>query len=258
MMFDQYVGIDYSGAGTPEQRLSNLAVYTARPTDRVPRRVPPTEPAARSWSRRAIARWLSDQIAGQQRLIIGIDHGFSFPAVYFESRGLQSWDQFLRHFVKIWPTHRTGATIKALRDEESDVRDYQSFGNALRLTERWTATAKSVFQFDMKGSVAHSTHAGIPWLWQLGTNHRCRLHFWPFDGWSVSEGKSVIAEVYPALFSKRFARQSRSPDEQDAYAVSHWLLEMDRRGCLAAYFSPPLTAKERRQAALEGWILGVF
>lgn len=258
MMFDQYVGIDYSGASKSEQRLSNLAVYAAGPKDRVPQRVEPAEPAVRRWSRCAIASWLKDQIAGQACLIIGIDHGFSFPDVYFQRRGLRNWDHFLRDFVKIWPMHQPGATIKALRAEGGALREYQSYGNALRLTECWTGTAKSVFQFGMQGSVAHSTHAGLPWLWELRQRYRKRLHFWPFDGWSVPDGKSVIAEVYPALFSRRFDRESRSPDEQDAYAVARWLLEMDRRGCLSGYFSPPLSPEERRQAAREGWILGVF
>jgi hypothetical protein len=39
-------------------------------------------------------------------------------------------------------------------------------GNARwrRLTEERAGGAKSVFHFDVQGSVAKSTHAGIPWL----------------------------------------------------------------------------------------------
>jgi hypothetical protein len=33
-----------------------------------------------------------------------------------------------------------------------------------RLTEERAGSAKSVFHFDVQGSVAKSTHAGIPWL----------------------------------------------------------------------------------------------
>jgi hypothetical protein len=33
---------------------------------------------------------------------------------------------------------------------------------------------------------------------------------------------------------------------------------MDRRGLLARYLDPPLTAEERSVARLEGWILGVY
>ncbi len=68
----------------------------------------------------------------------------------------------------------------------------------LRLCEQWTATAKSVFRFDVQGSVAKSTHAGLPWLLWLRQmpDSRQRLHFWPFDGFDVPEGKSVIVEAY--------------------------------------------------------------
>jgi hypothetical protein len=47
-----------------------------------------------------------------------------------------------------------------------------------RLTEERAGGAKSVFHFDVQGSVAKSTHAGIPWLRFI----RERLgDFWPFD-----------------------------------------------------------------------------
>ncbi len=84
------------------------------------------------------------------------------------------------------------------------------------------------------------------------------VHFWPFDGWQVPAGKSVIAEVYPSIFRNRFAREDRTPDQQDAYAITRWLKEMDARGRLEQYFQPPLTAEERSVADLEGWILGIM
>jgi len=84
----------------------------------------------------------------------------------------------------------------------------------------------------------------------------CRL--WPFDGFDVPEGKSVIAEVYPALYKRRFPEDDRSSDEHDAWSIAAWLQEADRRGTLDRYFQPPLTLPERKQAELEGWILGVW
>lgn len=84
-----------------------------------------------------------------------------------------------------------------------------------------------------------------------------RIHFWPFDGWVPAPGKSVVAEVYPSIFRKRYAPDGRTPDEQDAYAVARWMSELDARGALAGYFNPPLTDAERAVADREGWILGV-
>lgn len=43
------------------------------------------------------------------------------------------------------------------------------------------------------------------------------MHFWPFDGWEIPAGRSAIAEVYPALWSRSFAREGRDGDQHDAY-----------------------------------------
>lgn len=114
-----------------------------------------------------------------------------------------------------------------------------------------------MFQFDVQGQVAKSTHAGIPWLRRIRQAAGGKVHFWPFDGWSVPEGKSVIAEVYPSVFTRRYSGASRTADQQAAYAVARWLSEGDGRGFLPRNFDPPITAEERRIADLEGWILGV-
>ena len=65
-------------------------------------------------------------------------------------------------------------------------------GNARRrrLTEERAGGAKSVFHFNVQGSVAKSTHAGIPWLRFIRQRLGDCVHFWPF-----------IAEVYPALWA---------------------------------------------------------
>jgi hypothetical protein len=56
-------------------------------------------------------------------------------------------------------------------------------------------------------AVAKSTHAGIPWLRFIRHRLGERVHFWPFDGWDISAGRSAIVEVYPALWSRSFAWQ---------------------------------------------------
>lgn len=63
MPFDLFIGIDYSGAETPESRLKNLQVYAARAGGAPEKQFSP----ARSnnsqrcnWSRKEIAEWLID------------------------------------------------------------------------------------------------------------------------------------------------------------------------------------------------------
>ena len=126
-----------------------------------------------------------------------------------------------------------------------------------RITERRCRSAKSVFHFDVPGSVAKSTHAGLPWLRVLRRHCRKRLHFWPFDGWQPPDGKSLITEAYPSLCSHNYPRESRTPDQHDAYSITRWMAEADMAGRLDPWFAPELTPEERATANYEGWIFGV-
>jgi type I restriction enzyme, S subunit len=126
-----------------------------------------------------------------------------------------------------------------------------------RLTELRAGSAKSVFHFDVQGSVAKSTHAGIPWLRFLRQRLGPRVHFWPFDGWAVPSDRSAIAELYPALWSRGFAREGRTGDQHDAFSIAAWLAMADRDGSLATFLRPRLSPPERTVAQVEGWILGV-
>jgi hypothetical protein len=119
------------------------------------------------------------------------------------------------------------------------------------------AGAKSVFHFDVPGSVAKSTHAGLPWLLFLRQGLGDRVRFWPFDGWKVPKGFSVLTEVYPSLWRKDFPLKSSTPDQQDAYAAAAWLRRGDLDGTLHPALSPSLSSEETRIAGIEGWILGV-
>ena len=98
------------------------------------------------------------------------------------------------------------------------VRDGSCGNGAARCGDsRWSritevrAGAKSVFHFDVPGSVAKSTHAGIPSLRFLRMRVGDRVHFWLFDGWKVLAGKSAVVKVYPAVWPHLPARWPRFP-----------------------------------------------
>ena len=178
---------------------------------------------------------------------------------YFEKYRLFSeWPTFLVDFQRHWPTDEPGNFIDLIRDDGAGEGCKRMGENTwLRLTERWTAIAKSVFLFDVQGSVAKSTFAGLPWLLYLRNWCKRPIHFWPFDGREIPEGKSVVAEVYPSLWTRRFSRDDRDSDEQAAYAAAAWLQRADRSGSLESFLKPVLTPDEREVARIEGWILGV-
>ena len=198
-VFAGTIGIDYSGAETPTASFKGLRVYLAE-GDAPPFEVLPPPSPRKYWTRRAIAEWLVEKLSEDAPTLVGIDHGFSFPLRYFDAHGLKlDWPAFLDDFQRHCPTDGDYTYVDFVR-EGAVGNGAARMGNTRwrRVTEERAGGAKSVFQFDVQGSVAKSTHAGIPWLrfirQQLGT----RVHFWPFDGWDIPTGRSAIAEVYPA------------------------------------------------------------
>lgn len=252
--FDRFVGIDYSGAEVPTQGLTGLQVYEACPGEE-PHKVTNPAGTGRRWTRRHIAHWLAEEVAGRARLLVGIDHAFSLPDSYLQRHGIRDWPRFLDDFCEHWPTDEDNTYVEFLMRANPRTGTADEF----RLTERWTSSAKSVFQFSGQGTVAYSTHAGIPWLRFLRRHDKLqgRLHFWPFDGMEPPADVSVIAEVYPAVFKNRYPADKRNPHEHDAYATARWMEECQRRSILDRYFSPPLVLPEQALARREGWILGI-
>ena len=134
--------------------------------DAPPIEVLPPPSLKKYWTRRGIAEWLVDKLAEDKPALVGIDHGFSFPLRHFEKHSLKpDWPAFLEDFHRHWPTDGDHTYVDFVRDG-SVGKGAARMGNSRwrRLTEERAGSAKSVFQFDVQGSVAKSTHAGIPWL----------------------------------------------------------------------------------------------
>jgi hypothetical protein len=257
-LFERYVGIDYSGLKTPESSLLGLRIYESDSSNPPHEEEPPPSPL-KYWTRRGVAEWLCEALAKNTPTMVGIDHGFSFPIDYFKKYSIPlDWPTFLDDFQRHWPTNDTSTDVDSVRYGRYGQGSERT-GDArwLRLTERWTARAKSVFLFDVQGSVAKSTHAGLPWLRYLRRECKRNIHFWPFDGWDIPQGSSVVAEVYPSLWMRRFPKDGRDSYCQAAFAAAAWLQRADRNDSLSRFLDPPLEPQERRVAAIEGWMLGV-
>lgn len=257
--FNRYIGIDYSGAETPDSSLKRLRVYIAEGDGAEPREVPPPTGSRKYWSRRGVAHWLVEVLKEDIPTIVGIDHGFSFPLRYFETHQLKpDWYVFLDDFQLHWPTDQGNVYVDFARDGLVGNGPARQ-GNAKwrRLTEQY-CRAKSVFHFDVQGSVAKSTHSGIPWLRYLRQQLGQTIHFWPFDGWDVPTGRSAVVEAYPSILRRRLdAHTEMTSDQLDAYSIADWLRRADRDERLHAELHPELSLAERTVAEVEGWIVGV-
>lgn len=262
-LFLHYVGIDYSGAATTTSSLPGLRIFHAIAND-APAEVPAPAGAKKYWTRKGLAHWLLDFLVGRPRTIVGIDHGFSFPIDYFDQHHLaHDWSRFLDDFHKHWPTDGDNVYVDFVRDGALGIAHLRGGRTTWRrLTEQRSRSAKSVFHFDAQGSVAKSTHTGLPWLRFLRARAPETVRFWPFDTWTPAPGESIIAEVYPRLCRDQLAPApdtpaGLTPDQHDAWAVARWIQQSDLEGTLAQQFCPSLTNEEKARAAIEGWILGV-
>ncbi len=256
--FHRYIGIDYSGAETPDSSLKGLRVYEAS-HETMPVEVEPPPSPRKYWTRRGLAEWLAERFSDDVPTIAGIDHGFSFPLRYFEVHHLEpDWPTFLDDFQKHWPTDAEYTYVDFIRHGSWGDGEARSGSARWRRITEERAGAKSVFHFDVPGSVAKSTHAGLPWLRYLRKRLGNRVHFWPFDGWEIPAGKSVLEEVYPSLWSKSHPREGRTSDQHDAYVAAAWLRQVDTDGSLDTFFKPDMLPGEYHVARVEGWILGVM
>jgi hypothetical protein len=256
MKFAKYVGIDYSGAKSPDSGLTGLRIHTA--TQEQDREERPSEDPRRHWTRLGAADFLFGLLsAGGEPILIGIDHGFSFPIQYFDTfhpGQSADWSAFLEDFCQHWPTDRRW--VRDCMPEAGRQQARLGHPSCFRLTELRARSAKSVFRFNVNGSVGKSTHAGLPWLRYLRKELGNKVHFWPFDGWTIPDGVSAIVEVYPRLWNQT-DRAGRTQDQHDAWSVAQKFRSSDRNGSLPRLFEPNLNSEERIRASYEGWIVGV-
>ncbi len=153
-MFSRYIGIDYSGAQTPTSSLTGLRAFVASPDD-PPQEVLPPPSACKYWTRRGLAEWRVERLREPTRTLVGIDHGFSFPMRYFEVHTLPTdWPTFLDDLQQHWPTDGDHVYVDFVRDGTMGNADARSGSSRWRRICELRAGAKSVFHFDVHGSVA--------------------------------------------------------------------------------------------------------
>jgi hypothetical protein len=258
-VFRRYLGIHYSGAETPDSGLKNLRVYSATP-DTPPQEVLPPPGPRKYWSRRDLAHWLAQELAGDMPTIVGIDHALSFPLRYFEVHRLApDWMVFLEDFHRHWPTDAPHTYVDfILNGARGEGAARMGNPRWMRLTDERCRAARSVFQFEGQGKVAAATHAGLPWILFLKRQLGERLHVWPFDGWEIPAGKSALIEVRPAMRRDLAPVAALDAGQKGAFVTALWLKEADGSEELPDLLQPALSQPERLVCGVEGWILGVL
>jgi len=155
---------------TPDCSNKGIRVYSSD-GEHEPQEVEPPLGPKKYWTRRHLADWLLEELSKPEPTIAGIDHSFSFPSAYFLKYGLPpDWDEFLDDFHRFWPTDGEFTYVCFVRDGSMGAGAERTGSPKWRRLAEVRARARSVFHFEGPGTVAYSTHAGLPWLRFLRRN----------------------------------------------------------------------------------------
>jgi hypothetical protein len=286
--FEQYIGIDWSGAKGP--KLPGLQIAVAEPGDKPPRLVRP--PEGKWWTRPMVDHWLRDRIRAR-RVLVGFDFAFAYAHAdlggYFpetgpdidDARSLWSLvEEVCRDVPELYgapfyyradlPFHRHFLSPKGRGD---------LFTSRSRVTEAACADITwphPVMKCIGAANVGTGSLAGMRLLHHLKRDMDNHVAVWPFE---VMDGRSTLVEIFPRLYFKRAGvdpRAWRDPaalnralayygsralprswkpsreDEPDALISAAALRDLSSK---PEIWSAPLAISAASTA--EGWIFGV-
>ncbi|PQO22311.1 molybdopterin molybdenumtransferase MoeA [Rhodobacteraceae bacterium WD3A24] len=278
-MFDRVAILDWSAAGTPKSGRDSIWLGVAGAGG-----VEVENPRTRVEAERRLARLIDDSIGAGERLLIGMDFAFGYPAGFAarltgRAHAPAVWEWLAAH-VSDTPDNRSTYRDAAARMNAYFAGDGPFWGNneatataglprrkpalpeglaELRATDRAAGgsggTPKPVWQLAYSGAVGAQTLTAQPMLHRLRAGFAGRLAVWPFD--PPADARVVVAEVYPSMLSaevRAFCRDNSGvvPDEAQVRLMASAFLQLATTGRLSAMFDPPAAPD---LLAEEGWIL---
>lgn len=291
MRFDRIAVLDWSAAAKPRRGRDSIwlglmeAPQGASPTDSPGPRAENIATRAEAEDRlRALIR---ETLAAGQRLLIGADFAFGFPAGFARALtgtagALAVWD-YLAQRVADTPANRSNYREVAAGMNRAFAGAGPFWGNGARaevadlprqkpalpagLAEfRQTDLAgreaggapKPVWQLAGTGAVGAQTLTGLAVLQRLRTEFGAKVAVWPFEAAEAARAPVVLAEVYPGLLSAEVkAFRALNPgmvmDEAQVRALTLALANLNAGDALAPLFTAPAPGDILRE---EGWILG--
>ena len=290
-LFDRVVAVDWSARSAPSPvKPVKDAIYMC---DKVRGRVAhPTYHRTRAVAMQAVCAALDRAIAAGERVFLGFDFGFGYPAGFARALtgqpdALAVWDWLEREIVDgpdnannrfdvaaaintrfggigpFWgcPIGRDGPDLPA----KGSLRHGHGLPDR-RAVELGVKSAQSGFKLFTTGSVGSQSLLGLPHLARLRRRYAEKLTVWPMQtGWGLPDAPIVLAEIYPSLFkpSHLIPLTARYPGElyhiPDAVQVRTVcdVISSAPDSTLARGFECPTgLADAARVAREEGWIFG--
>ena len=263
MLFQRYIGIDYSGASHRQKTLrklgSSIAVCVLPASGEAP-------DLTKRWSRAELTEWLKKRTgAGQAeddywtrprvqpartRLSAYIMPDVDGPSLLV-SEPLQhySWTSRVAHYRRC---EKAPATVLCSSrplplDGATLLQCKKHTGPGAKARMCWTGNSSRYLRASQPAAATllHRSDISLA-LRRLGSSGICRE---PRDRGGLS---SILKRRVQSLAG------TTHRDEWDAEAVALWLRDRDQNGILYDHFCPVLTLTEKTSATREGWILGVM
>jgi precorrin-8X/cobalt-precorrin-8 methylmutase len=284
-MFDAIVMVDWSAANVPRTGRDSIWICWH---DRAGEKL--ANPATRHQAKTLLADWLAEPMARGERVLIGFDFPFGYPAGFAARLGLSGppWQAAWREIARLVSDDEQNSNnrfdVAAAINERISGEKFPFWGcpaqpirnclgpkhhrgheqNGLaerRLIDEYMAGAQPCWKLLGAGSVGGQVLTGIPVVRALREDIRWReqARVWPFETRldAPADARLVFAEVYPSLWRHG---DETPKDKAQVRAVVKFFADRDQGGDLGRFFAgdPELTREQRnRVEAEEAWTLGV-
>ena len=279
-LFDAYVIADWTAAEGKKLGEGSLWIGVAKRDVRFRLYTETHNVATRAEGEALLASILADHRKRGDRVLVGLDFNFGYPAGTAARLGLDGtpwqamWKFIASNIVDkadntnnrfavaarinaafpegdgpFW-SHPSNQHWPGLPAKKAGI-DYAALGIAeQRVAEGAAKGAKSPFMLFNPGSVGSQSLLGLPMIHRLASGPEVAV--WPFD--DIADATVVLAEVYPSLIAGPVAieanRLTQPADQAQVRLLSRALWRLGQVGRLAGLLKVPT------EAATEGWILG--
>ena len=275
-LFHRFAAVDWSGANMPKRGAESIWIAaTGQPISN-----PPTREAATE----EISRLIESALSAGERLMIGFDFAFGYPAGFAGALGLGDWRgvwEALHRDITDGPDNRSnrfevaarwnrrlpgegpfwGYTRKAGIPKGLSRTKFPAWAqdfDYLREAERRDRKASPVFKLAYTGSVGSQALLGIARLEGLRRRFPGQVAVWPFETDFASDLSApvVFTEIYPSRHEVPDGPGVK--DQRQVDAVLRDFEAWNGPALWEALAAPSLTKKARTGVrAEEGWVVGL-
>ena len=274
--FDRFAAVDWSGANSP-QRGSDSIWIAATGHDS-------TNPATRAEATQQLAVLIGNTLQAGERLMIGFDFAFGFPAGFAAAVGLRGWEGVWAHLHDTIEDSERNVSNRfevaaawnrlcagegpfwgyTMRENLPDGLSRKSFGvwehpfEYKRHAEMRERRASPVFKLAYTGSVGSQALLGIARLQGLRQRFPGQIAVWPFETDFARDLSApvVFTEIYPSRHAVPDGPEVK--DRRQVEAVLRDFEAWNGEALLQALDALSLTKKARTEVrAEEGWVVGL-